>query len=308
RVSGAAIPTRSSRSIARSRATSLDTGSCSWIASTIWSPTLCTADKDVIGSWKTIEIRLPLTARMIAGSAPIIPTMPSGASAASGSGAGRRRRRRSPRKLDLRAVASTSAAGGLGTHTWPPTILPGRSTSCRIERAITLFPQPDSPTTANVSPRRMVRLTPSTAFTTPSSSWNSVRRLLSSSTDGASGSSRRSGVGALVGVCCITQSIADEVHGQDSDEESQAGEHEPRRGLDRPDVLRVLEEHTPADRWGLQSEAEEAQGGLAEDHAGDRHGQRGDQVAGERGHHVAEDDPRSAAPVQQGCGDEVLLP
>src|SRR5690625_5180546 len=97
----------------------------------------------------------------------------------------------------------------------------------------------------------MRRLTPSTAFTTPSSSWNSVRRLLSSRTDGASGSRRRWEVGSLVGVCCIAQSISDEVHGQDCDEESEAGEHEPRRGLDRPDVLSVLEEHTPADRWGL---------------------------------------------------------
>ena len=39
----------------------------------------------------------------------------------------------------------------------PPTIFPGGSgTSCITESAVTLFPQPDSPTTPSVSPSRSV--------------------------------------------------------------------------------------------------------------------------------------------------------
>jgi hypothetical protein len=38
-----------------------------------------------------------------------------------------------------------------------------------IEREVTLFPHPDSPTKPRISPRRTWKLTPSTAFTTPSS-------------------------------------------------------------------------------------------------------------------------------------------
>ena len=51
----------------------------------------------------------------------------------------------------------------------PPTIRPGRSTMRRMERAVTLFPQPDSPTMPSVCPARTSKLAPSTAFTVPSS-------------------------------------------------------------------------------------------------------------------------------------------
>ena len=44
---------------------------------------------------------------------------------------------------------------------------PGASTICRIERAVTLLPDPLSPTTQSVLPRCRVRDTPSTALTTP---------------------------------------------------------------------------------------------------------------------------------------------
>jgi hypothetical protein len=46
---------------------------------------------------------------------------------------------------------------------------PGGSTMRRIERAVTLLPQPDSPTTPRVCPGRMANDAPSTALTTPSS-------------------------------------------------------------------------------------------------------------------------------------------
>ena len=51
----------------------------------------------------------------------------------------------------------------------------------KMERAVTLLPQPLSPTTHRVSPRRTLRSTPSTAFTTPSSRKKWVLSPLTSS-------------------------------------------------------------------------------------------------------------------------------
>src|SRR5437868_10972202 len=50
-----------------------------------------------------------------------------------------------------------------------------------IESAVTLLPQPDSPTMPSVRPRSSRRLTPSTARTSPCSPRNEVWRLLTSS-------------------------------------------------------------------------------------------------------------------------------
>ena len=52
----------------------------------------------------------------------------------------------------------------------PSTILPGGDcTIRRIEKEVTLFPQPDSPTMARVFPWAMEKSNPSTLWTTPSS-------------------------------------------------------------------------------------------------------------------------------------------
>ena len=61
---------------------------------------------------------------------------------------------------------------------------------------------------------------------------------------------------------------------------------------ERLDVLRVLQQHAPGNRRRAQAEAEEAQRGLADDHRRQRQAGRGDDVAQEGGHHVAEDDAR----------------
>jgi hypothetical protein len=54
--------------------------------------------------------------------------------------------------------------------TEPDRILPGgMGISPMIERAVTDFPHPDSPTTPRVFCFSMEKLTPSTALTTPSS-------------------------------------------------------------------------------------------------------------------------------------------
>ena len=57
---------------------------------------------------------------------------------------------------------------------WPASTRPGRSTIRRIERAVTLLPQPLSPTMPSVRPGSRSKETPSTARTMPSSWWNQV--------------------------------------------------------------------------------------------------------------------------------------
>ena len=86
--------------------------------------------RDVIGSCSTMAICLPRTRRISVGLL---------------------RSRSSPAK-----------------STCPPTIRPaGSGTSRTRDRQVTDFPEPDSPTSASVSPALRVKLTPSTALTTP---------------------------------------------------------------------------------------------------------------------------------------------
>ena len=66
-------------------------------------------------------------------------------------------------------------------HDYPHQFSGGMSISFSTERAVTVLPQPDSPTTPTVSPRSMRRSTPSTARTIPSSVLNQVFRLRMSS-------------------------------------------------------------------------------------------------------------------------------
>src|SRR5688500_12559666 len=62
------------------------------------------------------------------------------------------------------------------SRTDPPTISPGGWINRRIEYDVTLLPQPDSPTSARICPRFIVKETPSTARTSPSSVREWVRR------------------------------------------------------------------------------------------------------------------------------------
>src|SRR5712671_907160 len=103
-----------------------------WISNV--SPTcfssVCSGFSEVIGSWKTIAMRLPRISRSRAGAAPT---------------------NSSPAKRML--LSGVWAAAGYGS-------------SCRIDSAVTDFPEPLSPTRANVSPRSSANdacLTASTA-------------------------------------------------------------------------------------------------------------------------------------------------
>ena len=85
----------------------------------IWSPMVYTGFSDVIGSWKIIAISLPRTPRII-GSVSCSRSRPSNS-----------------------IEPDSTLPGGLGIRR-------------RIDSAVTLFPQPDSPTTASVWPGKML--------------------------------------------------------------------------------------------------------------------------------------------------------
>src|SRR5258706_1159434 len=87
----------------------------------------------------------------------------------------------SPRRSRSRLAGSLSRSLP-SNSTSPPTMRPGGcGTSPMIESAVTLLPQPDSPTMPSVRPRSRRKLTPSTARTSPCSPWNEVRSPLTSS-------------------------------------------------------------------------------------------------------------------------------
>ena len=112
-----------------------------WISrgSVSWRPTVSTGFSEVIGSWKIMPISRPRTLRI------------------SSSGSARRFR-------PLKRIS-------------PSTMRPAGADTSRItESALTDLPQPDSPTSATVSPLRTFHDTPSTARTTPALVWNWVRR------------------------------------------------------------------------------------------------------------------------------------
>ena len=68
RRSGAGMRTRCSAAMARLRSAPAEAvRSCARIASVIWSPTVNTGFRLVIGSWKIIAMRLPRMSRICAG-------------------------------------------------------------------------------------------------------------------------------------------------------------------------------------------------------------------------------------------------
>ena len=112
----------------------------------ICAPTVCTGLKDVIGSWNTRPISPPRIARI---------SRPFGASL-------------------TRSVCVPSARV---SSISPSTMRPGGSTMRRIDCAVTLLPQPLSPTMPSVLPGRTANDAPSTAFVVPSSWKKLVCRL-----------------------------------------------------------------------------------------------------------------------------------
>ena len=81
---------------------------------------------------------------------------------------------------------------------------------------LTLFPEPDSPTTPSVSPAKRSYVTPSTAWTTPSSVSNSTVRSLIERTG--------SGTNPLSGIERVPQAVTDEVDAQHDEDDRQPRE------------------------------------------------------------------------------------
>ena len=144
RSAGSARPTSPRRATARSAAWRADPGRWARIVSATWSPMVSTGLRLVIGSWNTMPIRRPRTRRS--------------ASPVSG------RRSVPPRQTTL-----------------PCSMRPGGGMSCSSARLVRLFPEPDSPTSATVSPCPTVNETPSTGCTRPWRPGKLTRRSRTSS-------------------------------------------------------------------------------------------------------------------------------
>ena len=114
---------------------------------------------------------------------------------------------------------------------------PGRLRAIMMERAVTLLPQPLSPTMPRVCPSYRSKLTPSTATTFPSSRGKWVAR---SRTD--SRGSRATGAAPLlaVWVCCISDTVSHEVEGEHDDYYGYGRYEYPGRKGHRLDLLGLL--------------------------------------------------------------------
>src|SRR6266446_8272340 len=106
------------------------------------------------------------------------------------------------------------------------------------------------------------KLVPSTARTRPSSRANETLR---SRTESNGIWSALIAASMAVRVGGIAQTVAHKVEGEHRDDDDQAGQQQPgceRQGLD---VLRLLQEHAPADRRRADAQPQERQRGLVDD-------------------------------------------
>src|ERR1700730_10400625 len=149
------------------------------------------------------------------------------------------------------------------TRSWPcqrispPTICPGGiAISLSTESAVTVLPHPYSPTTPRVSPLSMVRSTPSTARTMPSSVAKCVFRPRISS--------RCSTLHHFAGIERVAQSITDEVDRQHCEKDRAPGDQGPMRG-DVQVILSVEQDAPPGRNIRREAEAKKRQGRFEED-------------------------------------------
>ena len=115
----------------------------------------------------------------------------------------------------------------------PPTMRPGRPMSRRIDSAVMLLPQPDSPTTPSVSPSSIEKLTPSTALTTPSwvKKWVAQALDLEQAAASASAAARArpsrtavvTSTRPLAGIEGVAQAVAEEAGGEDDEDDGDDG-------------------------------------------------------------------------------------
>src|SRR6478609_7826202 len=211
------------------------------MASEICFPTVNTGFSEARASWKTIAMRSPR----------------------------RWRTSRSPSPTSSRPRKRTL-----------PVTIADFGSKPRMAIDVTLLPEPDSPTMPSVSSGSSVKLTSSTARTSPSSVGKRTERLRTCKSASASMSSP--GIGCSVTgmvvmsvgrlrVERISQPIAEEVDTQHGQQDRQTGE------VQQVGVLVVValggRQHVaPRCRWWLHAKPEERQGGLGDDCRGDPEG------------------------------------
>src|SRR4051812_40695775 len=96
-------------------------------------------------------------------------------------------------------------------RTWPSKTAFGSRIRRMIESAVTLLPDPDSPTIPSTSPARRLKLSPSTARRTPSSVRNETWRSRTSTSGGSVGpSSANAHPGVEQGVDDVNHGVRDD--------------------------------------------------------------------------------------------------
>ena len=155
----------------------------------ICAPTVCTGLKEVIGSWKMRPMSPPRIERI-------------------------------SRPLALSLTRSTSAPSARVRMISPSTMRPGRSTIRRIDCAVTLLPQPLSPTMPSVFPGKTSNDAPSTALVVPSSWKKLVFRFLTESSGFGIVRHDRSGP-YRYGIRRVADPVAHEVEREDRDDDGE---------------------------------------------------------------------------------------
>src|SRR5947207_25612 len=251
RDSAAGTRTRFRSSMTRPRASVSVKRSCAVMASSIWKPTFVTGFSEVIGSWKIIAPSLPRTSR-ISSSSNFVTSR--------------------PRNMILPAV-----------------IRPGSGTSLRIESAVIVLPQPDSPTMPSVSPASMCSETPSTARTTPREVKNCVCRSSTCSRIWPNLTPELLWLALHTRVERVAQPVAHKREREHGERHRDAGEDHLAR-VSEDSTVSVLDHHPPARLRRPDADAQEAQRRLGEDRCRDAERQRHDHGTERVGHQVLDDE------------------
>src|SRR6185312_921985 len=242
------MPTWTRAARARSRASESLTFTCACTVSIIWVSTRRTGLRVIIGSWKIMAISAPRIARSRSG------------------------------------VAAVSSSP-LNRIELPSTMRPGGSIRPRIEKPVTVLPEPDSPTRPRTSPGATSKSTPSTALATPSLVKKCVRRLRTLSAAVIADRSSK-----IPGVQHVAQMVAREVDADDGDRQRHAGEEADPVAARQQELEAVGDQHAERRLGHRHADAEERQRRLESDRAGERDGGDHDQRRHAVRQHVAEHD------------------
>src|ERR687888_1693216 len=282
RASGLGIPTRSRSSAARAVAAFRLMPKCVSSGSRSWRPIVSTGFRLVIGSWKIIAICRPRT-------------------------------RRSARWLSFRRSRPSKRAV-------PERTRPARGRSPSSASAVTLLPQPDSPTMPSVSPGPISNEIPFTACTVPLPVQKWTRRSSTAKRD-ASGTTEDAPAeepedlplaepphaAAELRVERLAQAVADQVEPEHGDHDRDPRhDGQERRRLE---VVVHVGEHRPPLRRGrvLRAEAEEAEPGDVDDRRGHRERALDDHGRDRVREDVREEDHRPADAHRPRGEHEVVL-